>query len=54
MDVREHTALGDGDVAEKFVQFLVIANGELEMTGNDTSLLVVTCCVSRQLKNLSS
>ncbi len=54
MDVREHTALGDGDVAEKLVQFLVIADGELEMTRDDTSLLVVTCCVSSQLENLSS
>lgn len=54
MNVGKHTTLGDGDVAEKLVQFLVIADGELEMTGDDTGLLVVTCGVSSQLENFSS
>lgn len=54
MNVGKHTALRDGDVAKKLVQFLVIADGELEMTGDDTGLLVVTCGVSSQLQDLSS
>lgn len=54
MNVGKHTALGDGDVAEKLVQFLVIANGELEMTGDDTGLLVVAGGVSSQFEDLSS
>lgn len=54
VNVGKYTALGDGDMAEKLVQFLVIANGELEMTGDDTGLLVVTCGISSQLEDLSS
>lgn len=54
MNVGKHTTLGDGDMSEKLVQFLVVADGELEMTGDDTSLLIVACGVSSQLKDLSS
>lgn len=53
MNVGKHTALGDGDVAQKLVQFFVIADGELEMTGDDTGFLVVTCGVSGQFEDLS-
>lgn len=54
MNVGKDTTLGDGDVAEKLVQFLIVTDGELEMTGNDTGLLVVTSSVSSQLENFSS
>ena len=54
VNVGEDTTLGDGDVAEQLVQFLVVADGELEMTGDDTGLLVVTGGVASQLENLSS
>lgn len=54
MNVRKNTALGDSYVPQKLVEFLVVSNGELEMTGDDTGLLVITCCVSSQLKDFSS
>lgn len=54
MNIGKHTALGDGYMPQKFVEFLVISNGELEMTWDDTGLLVITGCVSGQLKNFSS
>lgn len=54
VNVGEDTTLGDGDVAEKLVQLLVVADGELKMTGDDTGLLVVTGSVSGQLEDLSS
>ena len=54
VDVGEDTALGDCDVAEKLVQLLVVADGELEMTRDDTGLLVVTSGVTGQLEDLSS
>ena len=41
MNVGEDTPLSDGDVTEELVQFLIVADGELEMTGDDTGLLVV-------------
>ena len=54
VDVGENTTLGDGDVAKKLVQLLIVADGELQMPGDDTGLLVVTGGVASQLENLSS
>jgi hypothetical protein len=53
MNVGEDTTLGDSDVAEKLVQLLIVADGELKMTGDDTGLLVVTRSVSGQLEDFS-
>lgn len=54
VNVGEDTTLGDGDVSEKLVQLLVVPDGELEMTGNDTGLLVVAGSVTSQLEDFSS
>ena len=54
MDVGENTTLGDGDVSEKLVQLLVVADGELQVTGDDTGLLVVTSGVTGQLEDFGS
>ena len=51
MNVGKDTTLGDGDVSEKSVQLLVIADGKLQVARNDTRLLVVTCGVACQLEN---
>lgn len=53
MDVGENTTLGNGDVTQELVQLLIVADSKLEVTGNDTGLLVVTGGVSSQLENLS-
>ena len=53
LDVGEDTTLGNGDSREEFVEFLVITDGELEMTGDDPGLLVVTGSIASQLENLS-
>ena len=54
VNIREHAALGNGDVAEKFIQLLIIANGKLKMTWDDTCFFIVACGVASQLENLSS
>ena len=54
VNVGQDTTLGDGDVAEELVQFLVVADGELKVTRDDAGLLVVTGGVASQLENLSS
>ena len=54
MNVGEDTTLGDGDVAEKLVQLLIVADGELEVTGNDTGLLVVASGVASKLEDFGS
>ena len=53
LDVGEDTTLGNGDTGEKFVELLVVADGELEMTGDDPGLLVVTGSVASELEDLS-
>ena len=53
VNVWQHTTLGDGDVTEKLVQFFVVPDGELEMTGDDTGLLVVTGGIASQLEDFS-
>lgn len=54
MNVGQNTTLGNGDVAEQLVQFLIIADGELEMTRNDTGLLVIASSVTSKLEDFSS
>lgn len=51
MNVREDTTLGDGDVAQKLVQLLIVTDGELKVTGDDTGLLVVTGGVTCQFQD---
>lgn len=51
MDVRQNTALRDGDVTQKLVQLLVVPDGELQMPGDDAGLLVVTSGIASQLKD---
>ena len=45
--------MGDGDMTKKLVQFLIVTDGKLEMTRNDTSLLVITSSITSQLENFS-
>lgn len=41
-------------MAQKLVQLLVVSDGELEVTRNDTGLLVVTGSVTGQLEDFGS
>ena len=54
MDIWEDTALSDSNVTEELVQLFVVADGELEMTRDDTGLLVVAGSIASQLKDFSS
>ena len=54
VNVGEDTTLGDGDVSEKLVQLLVVPDGELKVTGDDTGLLVVARSVTGQLEDFGS
>jgi len=53
MDVGQDTTLSNGDVTEELVQFLIVADGELKMTRDDTGLLVVTSGIASQLEDFS-
>ena len=51
MDVGQDTTLGDGDVSEKLVQLLIVPDGELQVAGNDTGLLVIAGGVASQFED---
>jgi hypothetical protein len=53
VNVWQDTTLSDCDVTQKFVQFLIIADGELEMARNDTGLLVIASGVAGKFENFS-
>ena len=53
LNVGQHATLGDGDVGQKTVQLLIVADGQLQVARVDASLLVVAGSVASQLKNLS-
>lgn len=54
VDVGQNTTLGDCDVTKQLVQFLIVADGELEMTGDNTGLLVVTSGVASKFQDFGS
>ena len=54
LDVGQYSSLGNGNSREQLVQLLIVADGKLEMTRDDPSLLVVSGSIASQLKHLSS
>ena len=54
MDVGQHTSRGNGDTSEQFVQLLIVLHCEGDVTGHDTSLLVITGGVSGKFKDFST
>jgi hypothetical protein len=53
VDVGEDTTLSDGDTGQELAQLLVIADSELNVTGDDTGLLVVASGIASQFEDLS-
>lgn len=51
LDVGQDTTLGDGHAAEQLVQLLVVADGELQVTRDDSRLLVIAGGVAGQLEH---
>lgn len=54
MNVWQDTTLCDCNVAQKLVQLLIVTDGQLEMTRDDTGLLVVTGGVASKFEDFSS
>ena len=50
LDVGQDTTLGDGHAGQELVQLLVVADGQLKVTGDDPGLLVVTGGVACQFQ----
>ncbi|KAG7273077.1 hypothetical protein CRUP_024807 [Coryphaenoides rupestris] len=53
LDVGQHAALSDGHSAQQLVELLVVADGQLQVAGDDAGLLVVAGGVSGELQDLS-
>ena len=51
MNIGQNATLGDRDMAEQLVELFIVADGQLEMARNDTSLLVVAGGIASQLEN---
>ncbi|KAK3740096.1 hypothetical protein QZH41_002812, partial [Actinostola sp. cb2023] len=46
LDVGKYTTLSDGNSTKKFVQLLVVPDGQLQVTGDDSGLL--NCCLGQR------
>ena len=54
VDVGEDTTGGNGGLSEESVELLVVADGQLDVAGHDSGLLVVLGGVSGKFEDLSS
>ena len=54
VNVGQNTTLGNGDVSQQLIQLLIVSDGQLQMSGNDTGLLVVTSGVTSKFQNFGS
>ena len=53
VDVGKNTTAGNGGAAKETVKLLIVADGELDVTGHNPGLLVVLGGVASELENLS-
>jgi hypothetical protein len=54
VNIWQYTTLRNCNVSEQLVQLLVVSDGELQVTGDDSRLLVVAGCVSSQLEDFGA
>ncbi|MFS7963479.1 hypothetical protein Hanom_Chr08g00738541 [Helianthus anomalus] len=52
MNVGHHTTISNGDVTKKLTQLLIVSHRQLDVSWYNSSLLVISSCVSRQFKHL--
>ena len=52
LDVGQNTTLSDGHAGQQLVQLFVVSDGQLEVTWDDASLLVITGSVTGQFEHL--
>ena len=52
MDVGQDTSGSDGGVSHQLVELLIVSDGELDVSGHNSGLLVVLSSVASELENL--
>ena len=53
LDVGQDSSLSNGNTSQKFVQFLIVPDGQLQVPGNDSGFLVVSGGITSEFENLS-
>ena len=53
LNVWQYTTLGNGNTREEFVKFLIVTDGQLQMSWDDSGLLVISCSISSEFENFS-
>ena len=54
VEVGRDTTSGDRNLTDKLVQLLIVLNGELDVTRNDTGFLVFASAITGQLEQLGN
>ena len=54
VEVGRDTTSGDRNLTDKLVQLLIVLNGELDVTGNDTGFFVFASAITGQLEQLGN
>ena len=54
VDVARDASLGNRNLTNKLVQLLIVLNGKLDVSGNNTGFLVLASAVTGKLKQLGN
>ena len=54
VNVWKHTRLNDGSANHELVEFLIVSDGQLDVSGHNSGLFVVLSSISSQFKNFSA
>ncbi len=54
LNVGENTTLSNGNTRQKFVQLLVVSDSQLQVSWDNSGLLVITGSIASQLENFSA
>ena len=52
MNIRQDTSRSNGDTSKKLVELFIILDSQGNVTGDDTTLLVIASSIARKFKNL--
>ena len=53
LDVGQDTTLSNSNTSQKFVQFFIISDGQLQVSGDDSGFLVISGSVTSQFQDFS-
>lgn len=54
MDARKDSCISNVDVGEEFVEFVIVANGHHDVSGNDALFVVICCSITGEFQYLGA